>query len=83
MQSAYVNYSSEPLTRRQIATATAQHLSGVVNALGPERAHELLRNEFDWPLESFRRIATLTDINQLILHLEQTRFANITTLRTS
>lgn len=83
MDTVYVNYSSQPMTRRQIATATAMHISGVVNALGPERAHTVLSSWLNWPLESLQRIATLNDINTLIHHLENTRFANITTLRTS
>lgn len=79
----YVNHTRKPLTRRQIATATALHVAGVVRTLGPEHAHELLSSWLNWPLESYRRIATLTDLSTLINHFETTRFANITTVRTS
>lgn len=83
MQPVFVNHSSRPLTRRQIATLTAVHIAGVVNALGPERAHAVLSGWLNWPLDSFRRIADLKDHTPLIQHLEDTRFAHITTLRTS
>lgn len=79
----YVNHTPRPLTRRQIATLTAAHIAGVVQALGPELAQVALSSWLNWPLESFRRIAELTDHSTLIQHLETTRFAHITTLRTS
>lgn len=79
----YVNYSSQPMTRRQIAIATAAHISGVVRALGPEHAHAVLSSWLNWPLASLERIATLDNLNTLVNHLEQTRFSHITTLRTS
>jgi len=83
MDALYVNHSGRPLTRRQIATATAHHIAGVVRILGPERAHTVLSSWLNWPLASLERIASLSDINSLVNHLEQTRFSNITTLRTS
>lgn len=79
----YVNHTPRPLTRRQIATLTAAHIAGVVQALGPELAQVALSSWLNWPLASLERIATLNDINTLINHLEQTRFSHITTLRTS
>ena len=79
MDPVFVNHSSRKLTRRDVATLTAAHIAGVVRALGAEQAKTIL-SEFNWPLESFRRIAELTDHTPLITHLEQTRFAHITTL---
>jgi hypothetical protein len=79
MDPVFVNYSSRRLTRRDVATLTAAHIAGVVRALGAEQAKTVL-SEFNWPIDSFERISKLTDFTPLITHLEQTRFANITTL---
>lgn len=80
MLPVFVNHSSQRLSRRDIATMTARHLAGVVGKLGAERAHVLLGEAIGWPLSSFERIAALDTLQPLIIHLEQTRFANITTL---
>ena len=80
MPPVFVNHSGRRLTRFQIASMTAAHLAGVTRCLGPERAHLLLGAEFTWPLASFERISTLTDISTLSTHLEHTRFSHITTL---
>ena len=80
MDPVFVNHSSRKLTRRDVATLTAAHIAGVVRALGAERAHAILGETFNWPLRSFERIATLDNPQTLVAHLEQTRFAHITTL---
>lgn len=80
MDPVFVNYSSRTLTRHDVATLAAAHISGVTRCLGAERAHAILGETFNWPLSSFERIATLDNPQPLVTHLEQTRFANITTL---
>lgn len=79
MDPIFVNHSSRKLTRREVATLAAAHIAGVVRTVGPDQAKTIL-SEFNWPLSSFERISQLTDHTQLIAHLEQNRFAHITTI---
>lgn len=80
MLPVFVNHSSQRLTRRQIAEQAAAHLHGVTRTLGATQAHALLGEAWGWPLASFERIAQLPNTSTLITHLEQNRFAHITTL---
>ncbi len=68
----FVNHTGKPITRRRAAELAAQHITGMIRTVGPERAIWFLSDTLpNWTAESYQKANDANNTEQLINHLER------------